>query len=260
MAVSSRLVKVTPAMAERWLEGNVLNRSIKDRIVKFYADQMKRNMWKTNGSTLVFASDGTMLDGQHRLWGCIEAKTPFVTFVCEGVDKDTFPTIDTGANRTVADVLNISGYKKYSSTLGQAATHILNYNKSDLNTFKKKICRADVLQFVDDNPELQEYVTIARHTKSAVRKHAAVVIAVCYMAGRKHPQGARNFLKKFMSGEELTAKSPILVLRNRLMAESNLRPIERLTLVANAWNAYVANKQIGHLKITGSALPKITGA
>jgi hypothetical protein len=247
-------------MAEKWLEGNILNRVIKDRHVKFLADQMKRGMWKQNGSTIKFTSDAILLDGQHRLWACIESKTPFTTLVAEGIDKDAFPTIDTGnASRTAGDVLNIAGHKQNSALIAQAAMHVMNYRTSDLNTFKKRVPRQDVLTFVEANPELLELVTLTRCTKSDVRKQAAVAIAICFMA-KKHPQPARNFLRKFMTGEELTAKSPILILRHRLNSTDRLRPNERLALTANAWNAYVANRQITHLKITGSSFPKITGA
>ena len=260
MAVSSRLVKVTPAMAQKWLEGNTLNRTIKDRIVRFYADQMKRGLWQQNGSTLVFAADGTLLDGQHRLWACIEANVAFTTLVADGVSKESFVTIDTGTNRSAGDVINISGIKQNSSTVASAANHILNYRSGDINSAKKKVSRSDVLSFVQDNTELLEYVTLARSVKSNVRSHAAVAIAVCFMGGKKHPQPARNFLRKFMTGEELTAKSSILILRNRLMAERRLRPFDRLVMTANAWNAYIVGKQISHLKITGTSYPKIAGA
>ena len=260
MPVSSRLAKITPAMAERWLEGNVLNRKIKDKIVKFYADQMARGLWLQNGSTLVFASDGTLLDGQHRLWACIDAKVPFTTLVAEGIDKASFSTIDTGASRTAGDVVNIAGYKQASAMLAGAAQHIITYKKCAAGGFKTKVPRTEVLKFVQENPPLRELVTIASSIKSPVRKHAAVVTAICFMAEKKYPQQVRNFLRKFMTGEELTAKSPILILRNRFIAEINLRPQDRLTLTANAWNAYVDGKQISSLKLSGNTFPKINGA
>jgi hypothetical protein len=259
MPITSRLVKFTPAMATKMLEGNVLNRKIKDKLVKFYADQMKRNMWLQDGSTLKFAADGTLLDGQHRLWACIEANVPFTSLVAENVDKNTFVVIDTGAGRTPGDVIDIAGHKQHSSVIASAALHIMNYRTADVNSFKKRRSRQDVLAFVQDNEELVEFCTLARCIKSVMRKQASVAIAISFLASKRYPQQSRNFLHKFMSGEDLNAKSPILVLRNRLLGERLLRPVERLSLTANAWNAYIAGRQVSTLKVI-TLLPKITGA
>lgn len=67
---------VTPAMATKWLEeGNTHNRKVRDSVVMRYAADMKAGRWKQTHQGIAFNGDGTLLDGQHRLFAIIEADT-----------------------------------------------------------------------------------------------------------------------------------------------------------------------------------------
>ena len=62
-----------------------------------------------NGETVKIASDGTILDGQHRLYACIQAGVPFETVVIRGLPPEAQDTIDTGMARKFADQLALRG-------------------------------------------------------------------------------------------------------------------------------------------------------
>ena len=72
-----KLVTVTPDMAFEMLEKNTRNRKVDEKRVRQYAKDMKSSRWALNGSTIVIAEDGTLLDGQHRLWPSSKRTSPF---------------------------------------------------------------------------------------------------------------------------------------------------------------------------------------
>lgn len=101
-------VTVTPAMAEETLERNTENRSLRAGLVERYARDMKAGMWAEDGNTIKIAYDGTLIDGQHRLWAVIEAGVPVKLIVLTGLNRSAIRTIDTGAGRTYADYTRIT--------------------------------------------------------------------------------------------------------------------------------------------------------
>ena len=88
---------ITPAMAQEWAGLNTRNRPVRYTKVAQFARDMTAGKWMLNGETIKIASDGTILDGQHRLYACIQAEVPFETVVIRGLPMEAQDTIDTGA-------------------------------------------------------------------------------------------------------------------------------------------------------------------
>jgi len=100
---------ITPRIAARYLEDNVINnRSISDRHVAALARDMVAERWSQNGETLKFSPDGELLDGQQRLWACIQAEKPFTTAVVRGVTS--LDDVDRARPRTLGHALEMHGY------------------------------------------------------------------------------------------------------------------------------------------------------
>jgi hypothetical protein len=112
MAIRSGVEKINPQIADAILtasKDHVQNRKVKDRHVEWLASQMKAGKWLTNGEPIILDQEGLLLDGQHRLWAVMIADKEIETVVTRGVDRSTFSTIDTGAARTSADVITMTG-------------------------------------------------------------------------------------------------------------------------------------------------------
>lgn len=107
--VRAYIVHVTQALAELMLEQNVRNRRISERHVAVLSQIMLSRDMRLNGETIIFSSDGRLLDGQHRLKACIESGVAFDALVVFGVSPDAFETIDTGRTRSTGDILGIDG-------------------------------------------------------------------------------------------------------------------------------------------------------
>lgn len=99
---------VTPQIAERWLEErNRRNRKVRQRTVDLYARDMAKGKWEQNGVPIIFDKEGTLLDGQHRLWAIFESGMPVRMLVVTGADAGTY--IDCGINRNMSDRLVMGG-------------------------------------------------------------------------------------------------------------------------------------------------------
>lgn len=60
-------------MAETWLSRNSNNRNLRGQVIASYARDMKSGAWVLNGETVKIASNGQLLDGQHRLNAVVES-------------------------------------------------------------------------------------------------------------------------------------------------------------------------------------------
>ena len=110
--IYSEVVVITPAEAAEILRTkNKVNRAIDRRLVARLAASMKAGEWKVNGECIVFAPDGTLLDGQNRLSAIVKSGVAITTCVMYNVPEDARATMDSGKKRTAADVLRFMGYK-----------------------------------------------------------------------------------------------------------------------------------------------------
>ena len=63
MPIQTAIVTVTPSMATRWLQFNVLNRNMRDDRVSGYVNQIKAGTFLTTHQGIAFYDDGTLADG-----------------------------------------------------------------------------------------------------------------------------------------------------------------------------------------------------
>lgn len=107
---------ITPATAVTWLEGNTHNRALRDATVQRYARDMKAGRWRLTHQGIAFGPDGTLIDGQHRLWAVIEADTAIRMMVARGVPADAQSVIDDNLPRSVVDALKL-GHRTHAKTV-----------------------------------------------------------------------------------------------------------------------------------------------
>lgn len=101
------VVAVTPEMADELLRMNSNNRTVRDYMVRQYAQMMKEGRWdEKTPATISFYKDGTLADGQHRLMAVKRAGVTLQMLVVFGCDRSPF--IDTGMRRTSKDCLRIA--------------------------------------------------------------------------------------------------------------------------------------------------------
>lgn len=109
MALEVTIQKVTPKLAEQWLNTNTSNRKLRDGVVEKYAEDMKSGNWTTCPEPISFFDDGTLADGQHRLWAITESGATVPFLITRGLTKEDGLNINTGLGRSLVDNARISG-------------------------------------------------------------------------------------------------------------------------------------------------------
>lgn len=108
---------VSPLTAERWLNENNTNRSLRPGVVEQYAADMRNGRWTQCAAPIAFYDDGDLADGQHRLYAIIESNTSQRFVILRGLARSDGLNIDTGLNRTVVDAARISGADQHVSNI-----------------------------------------------------------------------------------------------------------------------------------------------
>lgn len=145
MATIGTTEKITPALAEQWLDQNKSNRKLREGVVEKYADDMLNGRWTECTAPIVFYEDGDLADGQHRLWAIVESKRSQTFDVKRGLDRAAGMNIDVGLGRSLVDNARISSTDRdLSNELISVARSIedgvhANAGRSRSNTAKIEI-------------------------------------------------------------------------------------------------------------------------
>lgn len=250
-SLGAEYVTITPAIAKHWLSTfNVTNRNLRPKKLERYVNALLSGRWKVNGESIKFGY-GKVIDGQHRLLAIVVSGVKAKSLVTFGLDVAVQDTVDTGANRTAADVLGIEGLDGWeAATLGGAIHTLLNYDRGGLPITEKQYDNAEAKSFfLEHAPKI---VSSLKHVRTLVRRPAllpySMMAALHYIfsntTGEDAREDADRFFVALVDGIGLTPSSPILFLRNRLIADlsaTNRKPRSKYQLtgmVVRAWNAY----------------------
>jgi len=254
--ITTEILKVTPAMCTAWLEANEDNRKLSQEFIDYYTRQMVTNSWPINGESLKFDPKGNVLDGQHRMWACIQANTPFNTLITRNLPRSIFNTLDSGKIRTAADILSINKEKNVY-LLAAALKHIGRYYNGDVLN-GRRIANREVEDLLIQHPAVREYAAKVRQAEDVKWCAETVFLTAWYIASRKHKEKANNFFESLINGTNLTPGSPILMLRNKFIDIKasplfRLSSIQKLEMIAIVWNLYLKDKTQKHIKLSALA-------
>lgn len=259
----AEVVAVTPETAREWLVRNTHNRKISQANVDKLTAAIRRGEWKLNGEAIKIASDGTILDGQHRLLAIVESETAIDTFVITGLPADTQETMDTGKQRSLADVLSLRG-EKSCTQLASVLTAVLRAERYGLRAAFVTgyvVTNAQATARLDAEPSFRDVVREVRSLGS-LGLGARVAGTLYYRFSLIDASDADFFFSRLSTGEELERNSPILILRQtllRLRAEMRGRRNDVYTaaITIKAWNKFRDGEEVGLLRFTpGGATPE----
>lgn len=103
--------KVAPTKAMKYLETmGDSNRNVRQTHIDYLASQMRAGLWRRNPQPIMFDKNGRLVDGQHRLWACVESEIEIDLLVARGVSPEDVPAIDSGLARDYKDVAHYEGW------------------------------------------------------------------------------------------------------------------------------------------------------
>lgn len=248
----AKFMTVTPKIAERWLEEHEdvvresgltsLNRIINDNVVTQYGTDMKSGRWIENGESVKRAKNGRLVDGQHRLWACVQSGSPFRTLVVEGFSEaetqDVFQTTDIGRVKIPSAFLSASGVQ-YSGFVAPAIRYIIAAKQHGTLTKVHMITTPEVVDFGRDNSErlVDSAAFIAKYQGYAP---GSILTAWHYLMFEKNQEQAAKFIIDLKDGIGLQKGDPVHALRERLIQNkgSKTKLVAKSTFVLglHMWN------------------------
>lgn len=257
------LVKVTPDLAHDWLGYNTHNRKLRERVVNAYAADMAAGDWQWNGESVKFAHDGTLLDGQHRLAAVIAAGAEVSMLVVRGLPKEAQDTVDGGAKRKFADVLQLRGesqYTRLASIVRMVRLWDLGIRRS-ISGSNYTPTNAQMFQTLEKYPDLRDLAVAADQVSRGCGLPPSVIGLCWWMFGRLDAEDANFFFDRLRDGQNLAKGDPIYELRRTLDATKSVRGTRSqnflTAITVKAWNAYRKGDKIGILRYRpGGANPE----
>jgi hypothetical protein len=250
----SETMTITPQIAQEWVTLNTRNRPVRYSRVARFARDMKDGTWVLNGETVKISADGTILDGQHRLYACIQASVAFETFVIRGLPAGAQDTIDTGAARTMGDQFNLRG-EAHASILAAVTRWAHKWLRGQRGTGQADAepTHAEMSALLAAEPRLREAAAWADQARGSFRSVSGSVWGMAWMLfhGSDH-LAADVFLEKVLTGADLGEGHPALAFRNRIWKAreggERLNQHEQLAYLILAWNAFKEDRQIRKLQ------------
>lgn len=252
------IVEITPSMATSWLDRGGLNRiSTKNRVYK-YANSIRRGEWRLTGDSIKLDPSGNVIDGKHRLMAIVEAGMPIRSLVIRGVEAEVFPVLDSGKNRTPADIMGIAGYKNRVAIASAARALILIEASGRLDPpgrreYEALTSHSALLKYAQEHPEIVEGVELANKLRTYGLSGGSGLLGTLFtLLLRVDAEQAETFADSLASGADLAVDSPILRYRNRLISDQRLPGTlefrEHLTALGiKAWNYWRAGETVKSL-------------
>jgi hypothetical protein len=201
--VTASIEWITPEIAADWLTRNKHNRPLGTGTVGRYARYVKNGEWVVNGEPIIIDDDDCLNDGQHRLQAVVETGTPVPMLVVYGVPKETFPTLNTGKTRSLADVLAIQKETNQRALAG--AIRLFHRHESgrlaNRGGGRERVSYTELLALLDEHPDIRgavEWIT----PMCKKRFHPPSVVSfLYYQMSRSRPEIAKQFFTAILTGE-----------------------------------------------------------
>jgi hypothetical protein len=246
--VELSLELIDPKRAERMLRGQIKNRKFRSNQMAYLTRCFRSNQWVFTGDSIKLTSDGTVVDGQHRLEAVCRTGIGQWFVIVRGVDEDAFPYLDQVARRTASDTLHIADVGDPARLLAAARMALVYANWARGG---ERRCRGgsglvgalapwEEAEVSEQLPGLGNCVTLAKKFSSSLRGLAcpAVVSFFLYGAGQDDETEAMQFIKSVAEGANLDSGHPALRCRNTLIKTDQGDRAQQLGLLIKAWNSY----------------------
>jgi hypothetical protein len=249
-AIGCQVEEITPAAAEKMLERNTRNRSLRPDYVRQLAGAMERQEWVVNGQPIQLAEDGTLLNGQHRLSAVVQSGVTVPIFVVRGLPTSSLKTMDVGTRRNLSDVLGLHGHMD-ATNLAAALGLLHRYRSGARLEYSGRTAPTvtQALSLLEEEPDIKDAVTEARRIYRVTGMRLSVAALLLYLFEEEDPGVGRAFFERFCDPAAEEEGSAIRALRShvdRIREESNYQ-FSTVTLIAvtiKAFNAWRLGKRV----------------
>lgn len=203
---------ITPRSAELLLKKNTNNRNLNKKHVDFLAHAMATKDYVFNGDPLRFDTNGTLLDGQHRLSAVVQSGEGQWFLVVRDLLNRAMNYIDVNSmTRRNSQVLSLNGVG-CGIMVSSSLLLIKIYDNHKADTWRK-ISSGEAVEFVKNNPLIEEAAVFVNSKKNWPIVQS-VLCAFTFLCARDMGAIPETFLENLRTGQNLDAGDPLLALRN----------------------------------------------
>ncbi|MEI8285660.1 MAG: hypothetical protein WCG15_00025 [Actinomycetes bacterium] len=238
--VTVEITHVTPDLAKLMLGRNTKNRPLNQRHAERFRDAILAGEWWMNGETIIFAADGTLLNGQHRLWAIIAAGVGIDVLVVRGIDAEAFKTLDGVRARRAGEVLQMSGESSGNQVAAcvQALLCFVDSGgkvSSGSTNGGRKATPSTCYRVLESHPGIRRSVFEMRRNVAFRSQHASMLH---YLFSKVSTKAAEDFANVLADGHSDIGR-PFVIFRETLL-KTPIRSDLRRVYCAKAIKAFNA--------------------
>ena len=244
------IVEVSPDMAQKMLEANSHNRTLRKEYVRKLAAAMQRGEWTVNGEPIQIAKDGTLLNGQHRLNAVVESGASVPLLVIRGLDISSQQTMDSGLRRNLSDVLALHGEHE-TANLGAMLAMLYRYRKGHRldNSGRTAPTPTEALALLEAEPQIKEGIPLARRVVREAGLRTSVTALLVYLFNEADKGEGDRFFEALCEAENESPGSAVVALgsildRSRKESTYQLSSYVLYAMVIKAFNAWREGRDV----------------
>jgi hypothetical protein len=255
--LAAQVVLVTPDLARSWLERLYEGqRNVRPYHLKAIVRDIQEGRWRFTAEPIIFSASDELIDGQHRLFACIEANRSILSLVVWGVPDESYHAIDSSAKRTGGDALR-SAAVEYPKDVASAVPFVAKWEQGVSLKLSYSMSASEIAEIAERHPGLSESAGRVRLV-ARLYGHRSIPTFCHYVFSRVDPAAADDFFYRLGTLENLPKHHPILALHRRLSTGGKPSREEALHLTYKAWVAYRKGRDVQVLKVHPSEdLPEI---
>ena len=265
-----KLTRITPGRAAELIEKseaenkrqNRKNRNIREYKVNQYIEAYQDESWDAYVS-VIHVDDGFLVNGWHRCYASVMSGLAFNTIFVVTPDRElTDNTVDTGTNRTSADILYRKNFK-HSNKLSTAIRMCLRHQNRGFpydNTVI--VTNAHVAKFADENREKLERIVDSIPTGCGKITSPSKLMFMQLIA--KSTKQAQQFTYELINGYKLDGSglpkgSGTFQLRERLNAArmskrfnrtgDSLTGAQETYIICNVYSKWAKGERISRIQL-----------
>jgi len=243
---------ISPEMAAAYLALNTHNRPLVKNRVETISNDITEGNYIFNGESIKFSATDQLLDGQHRLAAVVKAGKPIDSIVIRGLDAVAQDTVDTGARRTLGNVLALRG-ESYVNTLaaGIRLSYYLTLYGEPKTGPKTYPSNSELLRYFAANADLRDAAPLASQAAhSALRIPSGLACALyCHMT-RVDAERATMFWDQLLLNDA-PKNSAIWALRETLTRDLSrphrMSTNHKVAMVIKAWNYWLDGRKMDYI-------------
>ncbi len=211
---------VTPQQAQAWLDAMPSQRRVRQNKIRSLTRQVMEGRWKLTPHGLVFDRDGMLIDGQHRCTVIAQTGRALAMRVTFNAPSETFLVLDGVCSpKTIDDALHHEGLAKGIAVLAAGPVRMVFREERGSSIWDSIL-----------HPSNEEAVeTYRRHPGIALAAELAARVRLApsrsnlgyflYRGLEVDETIIRLFVDGLVTGEQLRAGDPALLLRNTWVQE-----------------------------------------